>query len=363
MVVTYAPTAHKLLQGVFAVYKPSGVAISSLLREVQGRLVQDINTLEQRPQKQMILFKPASETHLTKGSLLDCDTSEPSNDKLHHMVPTYVPDWFDHPLVQGPRYNNDSFHISAGHTLDVHACGLQVLGLQEQGEEILQKMKKLNLPRRYQVKGQFGLASLTFGGESRIVEKSTWDHITEEKITRVLTVLQGKHRNACMEASGLDLSSQQAYRLASKGFLRPYVPTDSVIIDMKLTSLKLPEFILDITCIRESCIFIRKIIHQIGLELRSNAICTQLQRQQDAVFTIHDELTLLGKNVNVNNVIDSINHTNNILRKSVLKRKRYFAKTSVKMLQQNKSDILFPEPSKNSTSETVNKAFDHLASS
>ena len=28
-------------------------------------------------------------------------------------------------LVQGPRYNNDSFHISAGHTLDVHACGLQ----------------------------------------------------------------------------------------------------------------------------------------------------------------------------------------------------------------------------------------------
>lgn len=73
-----------------------------------------------------------------------------------------------------------------------------VVGVGEIGKRQLRHLGKLLLPRRYFVKGQFGQASLSHSKFSKVVDRSTYDHITEDKVNRLLTQIQGAHRNACI---------------------------------------------------------------------------------------------------------------------------------------------------------------------
>ena len=74
-----------------------------------------------------------------------------------------------------------------------------VVGLQDDGESTLKQLKRLTLPRRYLAQGQFGIATISHETSSKVVDRSTWDHITAEQIDRVLTVMQGVHRNAALK--------------------------------------------------------------------------------------------------------------------------------------------------------------------
>ena len=60
---------------------------------VRKQFFSDLNKLKQRPQKQMILFKPVSVLQLQSSG---DKVSSRSSGKVN--VPTLVPDWFDHPL-------------------------------------------------------------------------------------------------------------------------------------------------------------------------------------------------------------------------------------------------------------------------
>ena len=75
-----------------------------------------------------------------------------------------------------------------------------VIGLQKAGEVMIKKLRLAALPRHYRVRGRFGTAtrSYTNSPDSEVVERATWDHITAEMIDRVLCVMLGAHRNACM---------------------------------------------------------------------------------------------------------------------------------------------------------------------
>ena len=72
------------LQGLLCLYKESGTLIEGMKKNFAERMLEDINTKEQRPIRQMVKI---NEEHL--------GTSFP--------VVTTVPDLSDHPLVTGPR--------------------------------------------------------------------------------------------------------------------------------------------------------------------------------------------------------------------------------------------------------------------
>lgn len=48
--------------------------------------------------------------------------------------------------------------------------------------------------------------------------------------------------------------------------------------------------LLEIHCVHETQQYLRKIVHEIGLELKSCAVCTQVRRIRDGVFTLDDAL-------------------------------------------------------------------------
>ncbi|KAH0615567.1 hypothetical protein JD844_005008 [Phrynosoma platyrhinos] len=65
-----------------------------------------------------------------------------------------------------------------------------------------------------------------------------------------------------------------------------------------------PEFQLEIHCLHETQQYLRKIVHEIGLELKSSAVCTQVRRVRDGVFTL--ENALLRTQWNLSNIQNAI---------------------------------------------------------
>ncbi len=47
----------------------------------------------------------------------------------------------------------------------------------------------------------------------------------------------------------------------------------------------------EVQCLNETQKYLRKVVHEIGLELRSTAVCKAVRRTRDGPFTLQDALT------------------------------------------------------------------------
>lgn len=47
----------------------------------------------------------------------------------------------------------------------------------------------------------------------------------------------------------------------------------------------------EVQCLNETQKYLRKVVHEIGLELRSTAMCKGVRRTRDGLFTVEDALT------------------------------------------------------------------------
>ncbi|KFO82433.1 putative tRNA pseudouridine synthase 2, partial [Cuculus canorus] len=232
----------------------------------------ELNVLPERAPRQQIRFLPAP------GD---------GESRVTELVATRLPVLADHPLVRGPRFRR--LKIGAGHRLDVKASGVFVLGIGH-GNKLLTDLYNCHLTKVYTVGGLFGKATDDFSDTGELVEKTTFDHITREKLERILAVIQGTNHKALLMHSNIDMKTQEAYELAVKGLLRPMGKSPPIITAIRCLQFTLPEFQLEIHCLHETQQYLRKIVHEIGLELKSSAVCTQVRRIRDGVFTLDDAL-------------------------------------------------------------------------
>ncbi|XP_071621894.1 pseudouridylate synthase TRUB2, mitochondrial [Heliangelus exortis] len=258
--------------GLFAVYKPAGVAWGRVRDAVETRLLRELNAAPGRAPRQHIRFLPAP-----GGS----DGEAPG------LVATRVPMLADHPLVRGPRFRK--LKVGAGHRLDVKSSGVFVLGIGH-GNKLLTALYNCHLTKAYTVGGLFGKATDDFSDMGKLVERTTFDHITREKLERILAVIQGTNHKALLMYSNIDMKTQEAYELAVKGLIRPMDKSPPIITAIRCLQFAPPEFQLEIHCLHETQQYLRKVVHEIGLELKSSAVCTQVRRIRDGVFTLEDAL-------------------------------------------------------------------------
>ncbi|XP_031986794.1 mitochondrial mRNA pseudouridine synthase TRUB2 isoform X2 [Corvus moneduloides] len=240
-----APAAE--LAGLFAVYKPAGVAWGRVRDAVETRLLRELNAAPGRAPRQRVRFLPAP---------------APGGGGAVELVAARVPVLADHPLVLG-----------IGH-----------------GNKLLTELYNCHLTKVYTVGGLFGKATDDFSDTGNLVEKTTFDHITREKLERILAVIQGTNQKALLMYSNIDMKTQEAYELAVKGLIRPMGKSPPIITAVRCLWFALPEFQLEIHCLHETQQYLRKMVHEIGLELKSSAVCTQVRRIRDGVFTVDDAL-------------------------------------------------------------------------
>ncbi|KAG2455690.1 TRUB2 synthase, partial [Polypterus senegalus] len=154
-------------------------------------------------------------------------------------------------------------------------------GLPPRGKDVLAE---------YIVQGVFGKATDDFSDTGRLVEKTTFDHVTLCSLEKIIAMIDGTHRKALLTYAGIDLHSQEAYEQAVAGLLRPSHKTTPLITGIRCVHFDPPHFTLEVQSLNETQQYLRKVVHEIGLELRSSAVCGQVRRTRDGPFTQHDAL-------------------------------------------------------------------------
>ncbi|XP_039631456.1 mitochondrial mRNA pseudouridine synthase TRUB2 [Polypterus senegalus] len=265
--------AYRELQGLFAVYKPPGVHWKRVRDTIETRLIQDLRSLDRPPQPEQVRF--------LLGSGEGQDPSELT------LTATNVPVLAEHPLVKGPPFPH--LKVGVGAHLDLPSSGVLILGVGS-GNQLLQRLKSQHLSKEYIVQGVFGKATDDFSDTGRLVEKTTFDHVTLCSLEKIIAMIDGTHRKALLTYAGIDLHSQEAYEQAVAGLLRPSHKTTPLITGIRCVHFDPPHFTLEVQSLNETQQYLRKVVHEIGLELRSSAVCGQVRRTRDGPFTQHDAL-------------------------------------------------------------------------
>ncbi|XP_045419257.1 mitochondrial mRNA pseudouridine synthase TRUB2 isoform X1 [Lemur catta] len=298
------------LHGLFAAYKPPGLKWKHLRDTMELQLLKGLNAGKPPAPEQRVRF--------LLGPM------EGSEKKELTLTATSVPTLTSHPLVRGPAFT--SLRVGVGHRLDAQASGVLVFGV-GQGRRLLTEMYNAHLTKAasapghgnpgshleggpltgsqdYTVRGLLGKATDDFCEDGRLVEKTTYDHVTREKLDRILAVMQGSHQKALVMHSNLDLKTQEAYEMAVRGLIRPTNKSPMLIIGIRCLHFAPPEFLLEVQCMHETQKQLRKLVHEIGLELKTTAVCTQVRRTRDGIFTLDD--ALLRTQWDLHSILDAI---------------------------------------------------------
>ncbi|XP_028262101.1 pseudouridylate synthase TRUB2, mitochondrial [Parambassis ranga] len=272
---TPAIRMFRRLEGLFCVYKPPGVHWKLVRDTVQTNLLKGLNDTPSQPLPHEVRFLVQS-------------SSDGEAAKAVTVSAASVPVLSKHPLVTGPEFQD--IRVGVGHRLDVFSSGVLVLAVGN-GNKKLNDLHSTQVTREYMLEGEFGTATRDFSHTGPVVERSTYDHITQDKLERVLAMLEGVNQKAMLTYSKVDLRSQEAYEMAVHGLLAPEGKSPPIITGLRCIRFQPPNFTLEVQCLNETQKYLCKLVHEIGLELRSTAVCNAVRRTRDGFFTLQDALT------------------------------------------------------------------------
>ena len=70
------------------------------------------------------------------------------------------------------------------------------MGLNVLGQQMIEDFHGERVSRTYEVRGRFGVRTADGTEGGRVQERTTWHHIKEGNISKVVALVQGAHRNA-----------------------------------------------------------------------------------------------------------------------------------------------------------------------
>uniref|UniRef100_V5H7B7 Putative pseudouridine synthase n=1 Tax=Ixodes ricinus TaxID=34613 RepID=V5H7B7_IXORI len=95
---------------------------------------------------------------------------------------------------------------------------------------------------------------------------------------RLLSSIQATHQVQAFKYSGVRMDSQEAYELAAAGTVRPADKSPMLIYNIRCTEFDLPFFTLEVSCLNENASYLLQLVHDIGLRLRSCALCHRVRQ-------------------------------------------------------------------------------------
>ncbi|XP_072015067.1 pseudouridylate synthase TRUB2, mitochondrial-like [Amphiura filiformis] len=271
------------VQGLLAVYKPADLSTKDVINTIETAVLQGLNQLKQRPQKTLVKIVQ-DETSVAQGN-------------SNVLMAVKVASLADHPLVAGPRYTRIKTASSAK-GIDRKSTGVMVLAVGS-GTRKLEVYKKAKLSRTLSVKGRLGFATDSHDPEGKIWEKTTYNHVTRDKLDCIIGSI---HR--------------ETQKTIIRGLLHPVGETPPLILNAKCVDFNPPDFELELECLSASSQYLRFMIHDIGLELKSSAVATQIRCIRDGPFTL--EHALLRKHWKLPYIIEGIAKCRNLVKHSQL---------------------------------------------
>ena len=177
-----------------------------------------------------------------------------------------------------------------GHTgtLDPLATGVLPIAISKASRLI----EYLNEDKAYIAKLQFGFISDTYDSEGNI-EKYSDKKVTKEELIQKIEKFKGTIEQIPPAHSAVHYKGKRLYELARKGIIPDDIPKRNVTIS-KLEILEFDEekqtATLEIACSKGT--YIRSIVNDLGLQLDTGAIMTDLIRTKSGLFSINTAIDL-----------------------------------------------------------------------
>jgi len=179
--------------------------------------------------------------------------------------------------------------IKVGHagTLDPLATGLMILCT---GKMTKQISRFQNLDKNYVAKLEFGKTTPSFDTETDVDHYYPYDHITHEKLLKVLDGFIGTQEQYPPAYSAKNIKGERAYKLARKGEKVVPKPHTITISRLELLSFDLPFCSFQVDCSKGT--YIRALVRDIGKSLDSGAVMTALTRTRIGEYKLSDAYSI-----------------------------------------------------------------------
>jgi tRNA pseudouridine55 synthase len=191
------------------------------------------------------------------------------------------------------RKSKKGFKVGHGGTLDPLATGVIVLGVGSGTKEL---QNYLTGSKKYRASVELGYETNTLDLEGNVTITAPFDHITEDRIEKVIPNFVGKIMQIPPIFSAIRKDGKRLYDEARAG-----KTVDDIEIEPREVHIygleyikhdhngkQLPCFGLNVEC--GGGTYIRSLVRDIGKSLDSVATMTSLERTQQGVFTIMDAI-------------------------------------------------------------------------
>nr|XP_016931461.1 mitochondrial mRNA pseudouridine synthase Trub2 isoform X2 [Drosophila suzukii] len=261
-----AATAFKNLGGVLNVYKPAGMKVKHVRNAILNNICKGLNKMVQR--------EPDGSVRPRSFRRTSIPSSRP--ELLHSVQPGGSHQW-------SPSGTGQSSSI-----------------------------RKSRPVRVYHITGRLGSATENHLPDSRVTMRANHRHVSADRISGLAASIQASHQRKMFELCGVDLQTQEAYELACKGLLRPADESQPVVYGIRLVHFERPHFTLELHSINETQEYLVALVHDLALELRTAAHCSQLRCVRHAHFDVRD--SLLRNSWHLPGIIKNLRHQRDILR-------------------------------------------------
>lgn len=186
--------------------------------------------------------------------------------------------------------------IKVGHagTLDPFATGLLIILL---GEECKNANQFLKLDKSYEFTAKLGEVSSTGDPEGVI---SSWqivdgkkkidDRPSVDEVNHVLKKFTGEITQTPPAFSAIKIGGKRAYKLAREGKAVEMPPRQVTIYSLELIDYSYP--FVKARCAVSSGTYIRSLVEDIGVALKTGAYCQQLRRTSIGDYSVADATTV-----------------------------------------------------------------------
>ncbi|XP_005090950.1 mitochondrial mRNA pseudouridine synthase Trub2 [Aplysia californica] len=297
---SWAPTAYKMLDGIFCIFKPPGLPVFRAVESIQRNLASDLNAL------------PCYEYEIPLTRSQPIAENETETSLSIEAEPVSLQNWSEHRLVLGPRFETSDFRIRFVDGMSSSASGILVLGIGRHGQRFIDLIAQAKYLRVYHLKGRFGWATDNFTAKGRVLERTSYKHVTRSKLEKVCAAVQAAYSKQMHVLSGVDPDSQEAYEMASSGIIRPAKRhTSPLLYGVRCIDFQLPDFTLEVHSINEQGPLLNRLIHDIAVKLKTLAVCSGVRRLRYGHFTL--DRALVRQQWHLEQIVDNIESNEDLL--------------------------------------------------
>ncbi len=173
----------------------------------------------------------------------------------------------------------------AGHagTLDPQATGVLLVCLNE-ATKITRFL--MDMDKRYKARIKLGERTDTYDAEGRVIETKDISFLSEADLFEAVRTFKGVIRQKPPMYSAVKIGGKTLYKLARKGIEIDRPERTVHVYDIRIISIDLPYFDLEISCSKGT--YIRSLCDDIGIKLGTGAHMASLERTAVGFFNIKE---------------------------------------------------------------------------